>query len=191
MRALVSLAGSWLTAFSKATSDARLPFGRYWRAYGGWRAMALSPYFAGALLLSTVLWPLWWNSDDWVERALGTLPNLLGFSIGAMAIVLAFPGQRIFRHLAEDGSENSYYIGLAARLVHFILVQIAAIAVALISDAWTSVGLGFLGVLLFSYSLTTGVATALSFFGAARLYNAAAVVDDQSPPKRDSERPEH
>ncbi|WP_156137249.1 hypothetical protein [Tepidimonas taiwanensis] len=32
-------------------------FCRYWRVYGGWRDVLLSPYFHSALLLTALLWP--------------------------------------------------------------------------------------------------------------------------------------
>jgi len=47
---------------------------RYWCAYGGARAVLLSPYFHAALLLTALLWPYWLRLPWW-DVALAAMPS--------------------------------------------------------------------------------------------------------------------
>lgn len=152
----------------------------YWRTYGKFSAILRSPWLWLALVLTLICMPLW-RCQDWTSSALGVLPNLLGFSIGAMAIVLAFPSVRMFSLLAERGREDSFYIDLASKFVHFVFVEVIAIALSLVAKAWNSGLFNFLGFWAFSYAITTGAATALSLFGVAQLYNYSARGDKDTP----------
>jgi hypothetical protein len=133
--------------------------------------------------VTIVLWHAWTTKDGrdavW-EAAMNVVPSLLGFSIGAMAIVLAFSGSKFFGVLAERGREDSAYINLTAMFVHFSIVQSAAIIFALISRLQPdSILLGFLATFSVIYGLATAVATALALFGMARIYNTIVLGGDQ------------
>lgn len=183
MQASISYLASWREAYSKSFTGTAKRISRYWTVYGGHRAVLTSAYFWAAVVLSAICYPLWIGSPDWTPIALSVLPSLLGFSVAALAIVLAFPGHRIFQHMAEEGSDTSYYMGLAVRLTHFIVLQVAGIGAALIAKAWDAITLNGLGFLIFGYAVMTGVSTALEFFGAARIYNAAEKPSSDDPPK--------
>jgi hypothetical protein len=44
---------------------------------------------------------------DLAQTLISVIPNLLGFSVGSMAIILAFSSSNIFSAIAEDGDERS------------------------------------------------------------------------------------
>lgn len=150
----------------------------YWRAYGGFRALLTSPYLWFAVGLTALLHP-WWGSDGkWPDISLLILPPLLGFTIGAMAVVLAFPTSRIFKHIAEDGRPDSYYAQLTSKLVHFIIIQTLGILVSLVRKAYIGFGLDIAGIFLLCYAMLTAIAVAFSLFNISLLYNESANIQD-------------
>src|SRR5258708_7737968 len=60
----------------------------YWAIYGGFKALAISPYFQIAVLLSLICLAFWSKNDKMEhvikgsEISIGVLPNLLGFTVG-------------------------------------------------------------------------------------------------------------
>ncbi|MCB1443108.1 MAG: hypothetical protein KDJ72_08795 [Methyloceanibacter sp.] len=147
----------------------------YWDSYGGLKALSKSPYLWVSVIFTLVLFPGWMRVEGReviADVTVSVAPSLLGFSIGAMAIVLAFSGSSFFEVLSEKGRYDSAYIDLTSKFVHFILVQCFAIAFALFSKLQLdSVLLSFLATLTLAYALATAVATALALFGTARIYN--------------------
>lgn len=145
----------------------------YWTTYGGFRALRSSRWLKLSLIIAIVLYPDW-KSDQWTSSAISILPSLLGFSIGAMAIIFAFPTSNIFKFIAEDGRSDSFYIQLAAKFVHFVVVQIIALIAALIASVYCSIILNAFGLFLLIYALLVGAATTFALFGVAQLYNRLA-----------------
>jgi hypothetical protein len=129
-----------------------------------------SPAFLGAIIVSLICYPLWLNN---VVAALtfSIVPNLLGFSIGGMAVVLAFPTTPIFDLISEDGRDDSYYLDLAAKFVHFVFVQVAALVSAFIASAWSISALSFVALVTLVYAILTAALTALTLFEVAMIYN--------------------
>jgi Fe2+ transport system protein B len=122
------------------------------------------------------------------EVTISVAPSLLGFSIGAMAIVLAFSGSKFFKVLSEKGRDDSAYIDLTSKFVHFILVQCIAIVLALLSKLQPgSILFAFLTTLALAYALATAVATALALFGTARIYNTVMRLGDDSEAERNAD----
>lgn len=152
----------------------------YWSAYGGLKAILRSRWFITSVFLAIVFEPFW-KTNSWSNTALSFLPSLLGFSIGAMAIVFAFPTSAIFRFIAEDGRPDSYYIQISAKFVHFVIVQIFAIILAFAAASYHSFLLNAVGMVALLYALATGGATAFALFGVAQLYNASASVPERPP----------
>lgn len=113
-----------------------------------------------------------WNKHLWVDSALSVLPNLLGFSLGAIAIILAFPSSQFFRVFREGGRDDSYYITTASRFVHFVILQVVAIMLSLLSKSHDhSKILSFIGYIAFVYAVSSAVFGALSLFGIAEIHN--------------------
>ncbi|CAB3750869.1 MULTISPECIES: hypothetical protein [Burkholderia] len=166
-------------------------FGRYWSAYGGWKAVFFSPYFHGAIVLTAVLAHAW-VKQPWWSVTIAVLPTLVGFAIGAYSIVLGFGDDR-FRDIIMERDEDgpSPYVEISASFAHFIVVQLLALIVAFVANGLDfpldeKEGIGafiysvvgsvefvhdyvapvgyFFGYLLFMYAITTALATAMAIF---------------------------
>lgn len=144
--------------------------GRYWKLYGGLRALFTSPLLLLALLMSGLALATG-EASGWAERSTAIVPALMGFSLGAMALVLAFPTTKMFTIIAEGGRDDSYYLDMAAKFVHFFVVQTVALLMAVVVPSGYHWIIDLLGFWLLAYTILTGLAVALSLFGMARLYN--------------------
>jgi hypothetical protein len=142
----------------------------YWKIYGGWRAMFGSPYLQISALVALLSYSLWWKCSDWTGIALSAIPNILGFSIGAFAVILSF-GQGALDRLKDKNEAQSRYLSVIASFVHFILIQAASLIVAMIGKTWTNSFIGFLGTTLCAYAILLAVAASFRLFRLARVYN--------------------
>lgn len=158
---------------------------RYWRIYGGFGALLKSPYFWVSALITILLYPSW-SVSGWWDDVLSIMPNLLGFSLGGYAMWIAI-GDDEFRKLisGEDGDgKPSPYMEVNAAFVHFIVLQMLAMILALVNKAYDiplnnqNILVKFLGdavfyvntvsyfvsYFVFIYALLTAVAATLSLF---------------------------
>ena len=175
------------SAFSKAFRGVGSSLRDYWDVYGRLEAVVTSPFLLASAVFTVICAPLWNLKDGWTEAAITILPCLLGFSVSAMAIVLAFATSPIFRDMSEDGHPKSYYMGVAARLAHFIYAQVLALLFVFVVKSYNHLPLRFIGFLLLVYAIFAAAAVGMSFFGAAKIYNASQT--PKAPPtKRFAER---
>jgi hypothetical protein len=153
---------------------------RYWIIYGGYRALLGSPYLHVALALSAIC--IWlWPKDirgEYVARAsdiaISAIPNLLGFTIGAFAIVLAFSSAEIFKTLAEEGEPKSFFMKLTSNLVHFILTQVVTLICAIAAKITEFRILDVLTLVFLIYAILATFSAAIQLFQTAIIYNATA-----------------
>lgn len=156
-------------------------FGRYWTAYGGWKAVMTSGYFHLAVLLLLITTPYWLH-QPWWEQPLSIIPNLLGFSLGGLAMFLSFGNEAFQKIIArrDDDEPISAYASLASSFVHFMILQVAALTLSLARNAldftfnwptavqpWvTSATFFFSGLayLVFLYSITSMLAAVFAIF---------------------------
>lgn len=163
-------------------------FSRYWRAYGGATGLFRSPYLHLALLASALTFHTW-MSDGWWQDVISALPNLIGFTLGGLAIFIGF-GDEKFRTLLADPDEKnqapSIYVGLCATFVHFILIQAFALLFAVVAkslnfhwaalDPWWPIVekgnwlFGWAGYFLFLYALTSIIAVTMHVFRISTMY---------------------
>lgn len=108
------------------------------------------------------------------DVAVGVLPNLLGFTVGAMAIVLAFSSAEIFISLAEEGEPQSFFMKLTANLVHFIGVQVTALLTGIVAKLTDLVMFDFIAMFLLFYAVSVTFSAGLQLFQTAMIYNAQA-----------------
>lgn len=175
----------------KQYSGALKSFRSYWTSYGGWRAILGSPYLFVAIVLTGAMAPIWLRSAWW-DIVLSVMPNVLGFSLGGFAIFLAF-GDEGFRNLIagsdpDDEAGASPYIGFASAFLHFIVVQVFAVILALLSKAWFLVEVSpksrfflmnewvrpvwwFLGFGVFCYALCSALAAGIAIFSLTRSFD--------------------
>jgi hypothetical protein len=158
-------------------------FRKYWKLYGGWAALATSPFFQASITLGFIVPYFAHIKIDLAPYAISIVPNLLGFSVGSMAILLAFSSSTIFTLIAEEGAENSLFLNMVANFVHFIVVQAICLCLALVSSFVTKfVPLRFsVNVMLF-YAIFTAVSTGMQLFNVAHIYNASEEKGD--PPSK-------
>lgn len=165
---------------------------QYWSTYGGWRDFFLSPYLHFSLLLLAITFATW-TEEGWWEQVLSVVPSLLGFSLGALAIFLGF-GSEQFRNVISgkrpgQPDKISPYMSVTAAFTHFIVVQVAAVMVAIVSVAlfklplpisehalyvFNNIGKAFLwgfGYWLFLYALCLAAASVFAVFRIAGWYD--------------------
>jgi hypothetical protein len=125
--------------------------------------------------LSLLCLPLWNDaSTKAADITLGAVPNLLGFSVGALAIVLAFSSADMFSTLAEDGRTKSFFMTLTTSLLHFILVQVAALTVGVLAKITNTKWLDVFSLFLLFYAVLSTFAAGVHLFRTAVIYNTMA-----------------
>ena len=157
-------------------------FRTYWRSYGGIFSLLTSPY----LWLSGIMWafckPIWYDQASegfpWQGWAFSVLPSMVSFSLGAMAIFLAFSNENFLKLLRQGGKQNSYLMSVTAAFFHFILVQFVAIGLAVFLVAYPSIFFSGLAFWAFLYALFAGLAAAAALLDMAEILNAAGKLDD-------------
>jgi hypothetical protein len=177
---------------------------RYWGDYGGWSDFLLSPLLHFSLVISATSYAAW-TKADWVDLPLSLLPNLLGFSLGAYALIFSLADERLLAALNapnEDGGPTNLRM-INATFLHFILVQTAAIIFALMNKSslfidlatflplsrcqidLIQVGLassaGFIGYFLTVYAVALLIGAALAAYRLAIMSGRAASLAQQPP----------
>lgn len=158
----------------------------YWAAYGGRDALLRSPYVHISAFLTAVCCVFWSrgeNAAHAADIAVGVLPNLLGFTVGALAIVLAFSSADIFKLLSEDGEPTSFFLTLTANLVHFVFVQVVALITGIVAKIVEFRFLDILSLFLLLYAVLVTLSAAFQLFQTARIFNARASVPGRAAVK--------
>lgn len=155
-------------------------FTRYWKLYGGARALASSPYAQISIMLGLANWWFGSPSFDPAQITLSIIPSLLGFTIGALAIILAFSSSRIFIHLAENGKESSVFMKTVANFVHFITVQVLSLLIAIIYSASNLSALKVLSSVLLIYSILTALSVGIQLFQMSGVFNAGVGIGENT-----------
>ena len=182
--------------------------GRYWKAYGGFKALFTSQYFYSAIVISGALYPLWIEKPSH-DLIITIMPSLLGFSLGGYALLLAI-GDEDFRAMisgTDESGEPSPYMEVNSTFVHFILMQFLSLVVALFSLAyhkpldpsgwvaklvtkqnipidWIALGARFIIFDLFVYALLTALAATFAIFRVSSWYDLKC---EASKSRRNSE----
>jgi hypothetical protein len=149
----------------------------YWKIFGGVWSLLRSTYFWIALILTLLSQPLWIerynNPPGWVDIATGVIPNLLGFALGGMAIMLSFSSGRFLEAIRQSGREDSYFMKMIASFFHFSIVLTCSLLIAILSRSLHHEILSFAGVACLFYGILLVPATAASIWHTARVFNAA------------------
>jgi len=156
----------------------RESWGIYWKSYGGYSALLRSPYFHFAILISSLCRPVWAIEHEgwaWYSICVDVIPNILGFTLGGYAMLLAFGNEKFQDLLAgDDGNgEPSAFMKVNGTFIHFIVLQIIALLAALISFGWdVKTGVfAFIGFTTFVYALFSAVAAALAILRLAGVFD--------------------
>lgn len=164
------------------------PLKAYWKYYGGIHAFINSWYLFAAILLTVACYPLWASASDtrWAEVSTSILPNLMGFSVAAIAIILAFSDAKALRALTQRGRADSYYVKTVSNLFHFLVVQTIALVLGIFGHAFHSIVLNFFGLFALFYALSTAIAASGQLLNTAIIINKAVWTPDSKPPGVDS-----
>jgi hypothetical protein len=167
----------------------------YYKRYGGWFAIIFSPYTVMAIVITVLCWGAW-RLSSWPEAPLSVLPALLGFSLAAYALLLAFGDERFRAFLAEETFDkdslsvpnDNVLLGMSAIFLHFIFIQVLALLLAVVANGHPGTAFGgsalttqklwhlsrdvyaFVGYFAFVLSLMTALAAALNIYHATRMY---------------------
>lgn len=150
--------------------------------------MLKSAYFHLALALNLFCWGLW-SQPNWWDVIFSVIPNLLGFTLGGFAIFVGFGDEKFISSLAEmedDPSAPSVYREFCATFVHFIVIQVVSLLLAVISKGmyfqadlpdWVSsvikignIAWGALCFSVFLYALTSVLAIGFHVFRISNMY---------------------
>ncbi len=156
-------------------------FQRYWGAYGGIRALTLSPYLHASIVLTALMYPAW-LVPGWWDTVISVVPGIIGFSLGGYAIWLALGDSEFRSTISGEGEDGtpSPYMAVNSAFVHFILVQILALVVALVFQAQlnsaqymtqTAKALSSVGYGLFIYSVLCAVAATFAVLRVASWFD--------------------
>lgn len=139
-------------------------FNLYIKSYGGFDAFLKSPYLWYSCIV-TLAMVLLGDYCKWYEDALSVLPNIVGFTIGAYAILLSINNETFLKLLAnEKNQETTPYMTISSAFCHFIFIQTVTILTALLFQYAhiTSGVLNAFGLFLFIYALMLILATVFS-----------------------------
>ena len=111
-------------------------FAKYFMLYGGWKAILRSPYLHISVVMSALSFGFW-KDPSWWSTPIGVLPNLIGFTLGGYAILISFGNERFINILTEpvDNKPASIFMAVNATFVHFIVVQVFALMLALFAQS--------------------------------------------------------
>lgn len=161
---------------SQETDDTKLSYFQiYWRLYGGLPEVLSSKYFWFSLFFTLLCFPLWdleaENQRTWASSAVEIIPSLMAFSLGAMAILLAFSNERFMARVQEQGKAKSLYMKATASFFHFILVQTASLFFVLLTQAYSVDVLSAIGFFLMVYGMGVAISTAGILLRMAQIFN--------------------
>ncbi|WP_370227307.1 hypothetical protein [Cognatishimia sp.] len=152
----------------------------YWRLYGGWPALLSSKYLWFSVIFSVVCSPLWTSEEDgerpWASAAVEIIPSLMAFSLGAMAILLAFSNERFMEKVQEKGKAKSLYMLATASFFHFILLQTISLFCVILLQAYTVHFISAIGFFFMIYGMCVAVSTAGILLRMAQIFNLLAAI---------------
>lgn len=175
-----------------------------WHYYGGFKAIIFSPYVHIAALFTYLYSNYWSTSINWSDDVLSVIPSILGFSLGAYAIFLAFSNENFVKVLTNQKTKTknpndniSIYLVINSQFVHFMLIQVISIFLSITAKAEISSSIygtkeyliSCLGFWFFCYALLTAVATTFSLLRLARLFNKFTQIKNTQEPKENTKDP--
>lgn len=156
--------------------------------YGGWKKLFISKYFLTACLLLIPTHSLW-SKAGWWDTIFSIVPNLLGFTIGAFSLTIAFGDEKFKELLAKtvDDEDSSPLQEMSATFLIFIAVQTLALIAAIACKGMWETGMEFVpekffhlvglaGVLIWGVSYFLFLYGILLALAAARWIHMLAVV---------------
>lgn len=148
----------------------------YSRIFGGLYGLVSSPFLHCAIVLGVLCKVIGAPDPGFGQVGIAILPNLLGFTIGGMAIVLSVAGHKIFISLAEEGDPRSFFIKLIVAVLHYIIVQVSTLIFCVVDYNKPNGVVDLLVAIMLMYCLCLAVSIGIQLFQMARIYNAHASI---------------
>lgn len=164
---------------------------RYFRAFGGWRAILFSPIFNASIIVSLISYEAV-VKYQWVQSVQSILPNLLGFSLGTYSVVFGIITPKLKTALKEVKNNDgiTYFDEIGSTFFHYIFIQSITIIYSFVFSSnifyearmWLidedlliyvwficsvriiSLVLSFIGMTMLCYSILLVIAAALAVF---------------------------
>lgn len=126
-------------SFCSSWVNLRMVFDEYWIAYGGCKELIRSPYLQISILISFLCYGIW-TRPNWWTLVLSIIPSILGYTIGGFAITTSVAITTVLKLLSaarkyDQSPLRSPLMKLGAAFVHFVLVQVIALMLAMISSS--------------------------------------------------------
>jgi hypothetical protein len=170
--------------FFKPWRNQAKAFRQYFAIYGGWRALFSSPYLHASIVIGLLLDWLTNPAPDFGAAGINILPNVLGFTIGGMAIVLAVGSSKIFVRLAEHGEPKSFFMRLISNFLHYILLQVVTLLFCLSSSGpKLTPNINTICSVLLTYSLLSVLSIGVGLFQMGQIHNADASLPEKKTDK--------
>jgi len=112
-------------------------FPKYSDDYGGLDVLVASKYF-WLSVVAAIVCSRYFGAPGWWDLVLGVVPGLVGFSIAGVAIFVSLGSDKLRASLAgamPNKVETSPFIDFMAMFTHFIVTQLIALVVAIVSKA--------------------------------------------------------
>lgn len=143
----------------------------YFKIYGGIKSLCTSPYPQASIIIGVFLVLFANEKFDASSLTISIIPNLLGFTVGALAITIASSSSEIFILLTEGGDDNSLFMKTMSNFVHFILIQVVVVLLAVLNNAISFRIFIYLNAIMLVYAILTALSTAIQLFQMAKLFN--------------------
>lgn len=158
-------------------------FRAYFAVYRSGRGIFSSPYLHLSIILGIAIRLIGVPQNGYGQIIIGILPNLLGFTIGGMAIVLSVAGHKIFRTLAEEGQPDSFFIKLIASVLHYVVTQVVTLSLGVMFFEKQQIIIDLILITSLSYCLLLASSIGIQLFQMAKIYNSyASLPKDKTPP---------
>lgn len=105
-------------------------FKSYFEIYGGFKEILRSFYFLTAFFITIFVYNIWIN-PFWWEMVITIIPNLIGFSIGAFALVLSIDIKKINSNITFE-----HLVKISNTFTHFIVIQIFSLTLGIIAKSF-------------------------------------------------------
>lgn len=100
--------------------------------FGGCTALTRSLYLKAALIVTIFSWKIWTEGKYW-ELPISIMPNIIGFTLGGFAILLAFGDTKFMSIISYRSNEmHSPFYKLAVTFLIFILTQASSLIYAIV-----------------------------------------------------------
>jgi hypothetical protein len=145
--------------------------------FGPVESVFLSPYFIFSVLMTFIVFIFADEYVSWQAYAIDIVPDMLGFSIAGYAILISFGDDKFRKFLAKtkpNGSKHSLLLLLNGTFLHFIIIQVVSLFVAVIFKMLTvkSWVLNYAGCTVFLYAASFCIAVAFEIKTIGKWYQS-------------------